>query len=287
MIDENFLKEKQNIRQKMLKYSRAINQGVPLDDELKDELSDTDDILRRRFNKKRRLNILEKFNEEIESSSVKPKKENIYLKEDLINVKLEEKLSLTKKIFLHFKEKKSKKDTQIKATKILFSNFKKDKKKDILAPEKHFNKEQKKQIKNDNKISNQISKTNSIAKDIKIQKIPPINKNEINKSLFKQDLNLKEEDNEKTKNTLLEGFNDATKEDRNLNFNHLFFVALCIGIVLFIFIPQIYIRNQIYYLSREIAILRAEESVLNEENKELKRNLENIRFQNQILDYLE
>lgn len=287
MIDENFLKEKQNIRQKMLKYSRAINQGVPLDDELKDELSDTDDILRRRFNKKRRLNILEKFNEEIESSSVKPKKENIYLKEDLINVKLEEKPSLTKKIFLHFKEKKSKKDTQIKAKKILFSNFKKDKKKDILAPEKHFNKEQKKQIKNDNKISNQISKTNSIANDIKIQKILPINKNDINKSLSKQDLNLKEEDNEKTKNTLLEGFSDATKEDRNLNFNHLFFVALFISIVLFIFIPQIYIRNQIYYLSREIAILRAEESVLNEENKELKRNLENIRFQNQILDYLE
>lgn len=287
MIDENFLKEKQNIRQKMLKYSRAINQGAPLDDELKDELSDTDDILRRRFNKKRRLNILEKFNEEIESSSVKPKKENIYLKEDLINVKLEEKPSLTKKIFLHFKEKKSKKDTQIKAKKILFSNFKKDKKKDILAPKKHFNKEQKKQIKNDNKISNQISKTNSIANDIKIQKIPPINKNDINKSLSKQDLNLKEEDNEKTKNTLLEGFSDATKEDRNLNFNHLFFVALFISIVLFIFIPQIYIRNQIYYLSREIAILRAEESVLNEENKELKRNLENIRFQNQILDYLE
>lgn len=287
MIDENFLKEKQNIRQKMLKYSRAINKGVPLDDELKDELSNTDDILRRRFNKKRRLNILEKFNEEIELSSIKPKKENIYLKEDLINVKLEEKPSLTKKIFLHFKEKKSKKDTQIKAKKILFSNFKKDKKKDILAPEKHFNKEQKKQIKNDNKISNQISKTNSIVNDIKIQKIPPINKNEINKSLSKQDLNLKEEDNEKTKNTLLEGFSDATKEDRNLNFNHLFFVALFISIVLFIFIPQIYIRNQIYYLSREIAILRAEESVLNEENKELKRNLENIRFQNQILDYLE
>ncbi|ELZ6621999.1 hypothetical protein UXX22_001708, partial [Campylobacter coli] len=51
--------------------------------------------------------------------------------------------------------------------------------------------------------------------------------------------------------------------------------------------PQIYIRNQIYYLSREIATLRVEESVLDEENKDLKRRLEIMRFQNQILDYLE
>ncbi|MBK1973609.1 hypothetical protein JG677_06035 [Campylobacter sp. TTU-622] len=283
MIDDNFLKEKQSIRQKMLKYSRAINQREPLDDELKEELSDTDDILRRRFNK-RRQNILDQFNEEVKSSSIKPKKANIYLKEDLINVKLEEKPSLTKKIFLHLKEKKTKKNTQTKTKKTLFLNFKKDKKKDILIPKKHHDKEEK-EIKNEDKTLNQISKTNSINNDLKNQK-PPFLK-DIDKPLLNQNLNTLEEDTEATKNTLLEGFSDATKEDRNLNFNHLFFVALFISVVLFLFIPQIYIRNQIYYLSREIAILRAEESVLNEENKELKRNLENIRFQNQILDYLE
>ncbi|MBK1971066.1 hypothetical protein [Campylobacter sp. TTU_617] len=283
MIDDNFLKEKQSIRQKMLKYSRAINQREPLDDELKEELSDTDDILRRRFNK-RRQNILDQFNEEVKSSSIKPKKANIYLKKDLINVKLEEKPSLTKKIFLHLKEKKAKKNTQTKTKKTLFLNFKKDKKKDILIPKKHHDKEEK-EIKNEDKILNQISKTNSINNDLKNQKPPFLE--DINKPLLNQNLNTLEEDTEATKNTLLEGFSDATKEDRNLNFNHLFFVALFISVVLFLFIPQIYIRNQIYYLSREIAILRAEESVLNEENKELKRNLENIRFQNQILDYLE
>ncbi|EOH9676571.1 hypothetical protein ACME4U_001650, partial [Campylobacter jejuni] len=96
-----------------------------------------------------------------------------------------------------------------------------------------------------------------------------------------------DEDTQKAKNVLLEGFSNATKEDRNLNFNHLLFAALLVSFALFLFAPQIYIRNQIYYLSREIATLRTEESVLNEENKDLKRRLENMRFQNQILDYLE
>ena len=86
---------------------------------------------------------------------------------------------------------------------------------------------------------------------------------------------------------MLEGFSAATKEDRNLNSNHLLFAILFVSFALFLFAPQIYIRNQIYYLSREIASLRAEESVLNEESKKLKRKLENMRFQNQILDYLE
>ena len=86
---------------------------------------------------------------------------------------------------------------------------------------------------------------------------------------------------------MLEGFSAATKEDKNLNPNHLLFAILLVSFALFLFAPQIYIRNQIYYLSREIASLRAEESVLNEESKELKRKLENMRFQNQILDYLE
>ena len=100
---------------------------------------------------------------------------------------------------------------------------------------------------------------------------------------------LKEPQNEsiEAKDTLLEGFSKATKEERNLNANHLLFASLFLSFALFLFVPQIYIRNQIYYLSREIATLKAEESVLNEENKELKRRLENRRFQNQILDYLE
>ena len=38
-LEDDFIKERQNIRQKMLKFSRAINQGKPLDDDLRDEIS--------------------------------------------------------------------------------------------------------------------------------------------------------------------------------------------------------------------------------------------------------
>ncbi|EAK3773988.1 hypothetical protein BU989_06010, partial [Campylobacter jejuni] len=117
---------------------------------------------------------------------------------------------------------------------------------------------------------------------------PQENKQELPKSSNQaQEKQQNDEDAQKAKNVLLEGFSNATKEDRNLNFNHLLFAALLVSFALFLFAPQIYIRNQIYYLSREIATLRTEESVLNEENKDLKRRLENMRFQNQILDYLE
>ncbi|EAJ8811285.1 hypothetical protein BSY77_07010, partial [Campylobacter jejuni] len=94
MLEDDFIKERQNIRQKMLKFSRAINQGKPLDDDLRDEIS-SDDILRRRFKKKTPNKFLEEFDEEYEPKHTK--KSNIYLKEDLINVKLEEKQSLAKK----------------------------------------------------------------------------------------------------------------------------------------------------------------------------------------------
>ncbi|EAL2909474.1 hypothetical protein ACM2GR_001534, partial [Campylobacter jejuni] len=103
MLEDDFIKERQNIRQKMLKFSRAINQGKPLDDDLRDEIS-SDDILRRRFKKKTPNKFLEELDEEYESKHAK--KSNIYLKEDLINVKLEEKQSLAKKIFSKMKERR-------------------------------------------------------------------------------------------------------------------------------------------------------------------------------------
>ena len=49
-------------------------------------------------------------------------------------------------------------------------------------------------------------------------------------------------------------------------------------------LPKIYIKNQIYYMSRDISKLYGEYSILKEENRVLKQNLENIRFKNQILD---
>ncbi|EAK0343185.1 hypothetical protein YO45_03815 [Campylobacter jejuni] len=306
MLEDDFIKERQNIRQKMLKFSRAINQGKPLDDDLRDEIS-SDDILRRRFKKKNPNKFLEELDEEYESKHTK--KSNIYLKKDLINVKLEEKQSLAKKIFSKMKERKKE---ESKKTKKIFSfgrkkinEIKNIQTKPQIQTKNDQNpiqdkKEKKESIKSIEKIQkteSKIQNSQTIEKqpDIKqslenLQKkiTPQENKQELPKpSNQAQEKQQNNEDTQKAKNVLLEGFSNATKEDRSLNFNHLLFAALLVGFALFLFAPQIYIRNQIYYLSREIATLRTEESVLNEENKDLKRRLENMRFQNQILDYLE
>ncbi|EJP2943250.1 hypothetical protein NTL41_001194 [Campylobacter jejuni] len=312
MLEDDFIKERQNIRQKMLKFSRAINQGKPLDDDLRDEIS-SDDILRRRFKKKTPNKFLEELDEEYESKHTK--KSNIYLKEDLINVKLEEKQSLAKKIFSKMKERKKEEN---KKTKKIFSFGRKkiNEIKNIQTKPKiqtkndqnpiQDKKEKKESIKSIEKIQKtepKIQNSQTIEKRSDIKKQPDIkqslenlqkkitpqeNKQELPKSSNQaQEKQQNDEDAQKAKNVLLEGFSNATKEDRNLNFNHLLFAALLVSFALFLFAPQIYIRNQIYYLSREIATLRTEESVLNEENKDLKRRLENMRFQNQILDYLE
>ncbi|EJF4931244.1 hypothetical protein M8P44_001067 [Campylobacter jejuni] len=312
MLEDDFIKERQNICQKMLKFSRAINQGKPLDDDLRDEIS-SDDILRRRFKKKTPNKFLEELDEEYESKHTK--KSNIYLKEDLINVKLEEKQSLAKKFFSKMKERKKEEN---KKTKKIFSFGRKkiNEIKNIQTKPKiqtkndqnpiQDKKEKKESIKSIEKIQKtepKIQNSQTIEKRSDIKKQPDIkqslenlqkkitpqeNKQELPKSSNQaQEKQQNDEDAQKAKNVLLEGFSNATKEDRNLNFNHLLFAALLVSFALFLFAPQIYIRNQIYYLSREIATLRTEESVLNEENKDLKRRLENMRFQNQILDYLE
>lgn len=312
MLEDDFIKERQNIRQKMLKFSRAINQGKPLDDDLRDEIS-SDDILRRRFKKKTPNKFLEELDEEYESKHTK--KSNIYLKEDLINVKLEEKQSLAKKIFSKMKEREKEENKKTKKN-FSFGRKKTNEIKNIQTKPKiqtkndqnpiQDKKEKKESIKSIEKFQKtepKIQNSQTIEKRPDIKKQPDIkqslenlqkkitpqeNKQELPKpSNQAQEKQQNDEDAQKAKNVLLEGFSNATKEDRNLNFNHLLFAALLVSFALFLFAPQIYIRNQIYYLSREIATLRTEESVLNEENKDLKRRLENMRFQNQILDYLE
>ncbi|EAI2891187.1 hypothetical protein E2497_08310, partial [Campylobacter jejuni] len=225
------------------------------------------------------------------------------------------KQSLAKKFFSKMKERKKKEN---KKTKKIFSFGRKkiNEIKNIQTKPKiqtkndqnpiQDKKEKKESIKSIEKIQKtepKIQNSQTIEKRSDIKKQPDIkqslenlqkkitpqeNKQELPKSSNQaQEKQQNDEDAQKAKNVLLEGFSNATKEDRNLNFNHLLFAALLVSFALFLFAPQIYIRNQIYYLSREIATLRTEESVLNEENKDLKRRLENMRFQNQILDYLE
>jgi len=86
------------------------------------------------------------------------------------------------------------------------------------------------------------------------------------------------------KNELLDEYDAQQKVEKNLDFRFLMLVYMVMFVAFLLILPKIYIKNQIYYMSRDIHKLYSEYSILNEENRVLKQNLENIRFKNQILD---
>lgn len=318
MLDEEFLKERQDIREKMLRYSRAIKKGqVP--QEIFDE---NEDILKRRVKKDKRPRLL-KLEDEPKSTG------NIYLKEDLINVKLEDKKNFLQKLFAKRKKNKNEKNLE---KKLALNNASQAPKKEGTAQayKENFKKEFKKEggantlnsgaksaqgaknLENFERVKSaqntQNIKSTPNAQNAPAPKIEPQNKAQKpqikpqenltppqtaaqtklqNKPQAELKTELQTETQSEEKQNLLQGFEKDLKADRNLSFNQLIFSFLLVFFACAIFVPQIYIRNNIYYLSREIAILRSQESVLNEENKQLKRELENLRFKNQILDYLE
>ncbi len=73
-------------------------------------------------------------------------------------------------------------------------------------------------------------------------------------------------------------------QEKNLDFKFLLLIYLSLAVAFSIILPKIYIKNQIYYISRDIHKLYSENSILKEENTYLKQKLESIRFKNQVLD---
>lgn len=71
---------------------------------------------------------------------------------------------------------------------------------------------------------------------------------------------------------------------KNLNFKFLVIVLLTMLIVFMLAFPKIYIRNHIYYTSKDINKLIDEYETLKEENRLLKQKLEYMRYKNQVLD---
>ena len=76
------------------------------------------------------------------------------------------------------------------------------------------------------------------------------------------------------------------KKEQNLDFRTLVSAYAALFIALGLFLPKIYITNQIYYISREIGDLSGKRDVLLEENRELRLKLERMKYKNQILDPL-
>jgi len=83
---------------------------------------------------------------------------------------------------------------------------------------------------------------------------------------------------------LLSEYDEEQKKDKNLDFKFLLLVYLSLAVAFSIILPKIYIKNQIYYISRDINKLYSNYSILKEENRYLKQKLESIRFKNQVLD---
>lgn len=83
---------------------------------------------------------------------------------------------------------------------------------------------------------------------------------------------------------ILENIDKARKKQKNLTFFELINAYLIAGVIFFITLPTIYIRNEIYYLSRDIGDLHIKHDVLMEENGALKNKLEFLRYKHEILD---
>lgn len=79
---------------------------------------------------------------------------------------------------------------------------------------------------------------------------------------------------------------DLFPKYEDLTLNNLVRVIFAMVCATVFFGTAIYIRTQIYYDSRDISHLKESENSLLQENKSLKRRLEGMRFQNQIIDYL-
>ena len=88
------------------------------------------------------------------------------------------------------------------------------------------------------------------------------------------------------KSELLEEVSEVINPRKMLNFVFFLYVLLILILVCIFAFPKIYIQQQIYFKSREIAKLQSEYDTLKEENRLISASVESIRFKNQILDTL-
>jgi len=68
--------------------------------------------------------------------------------------------------------------------------------------------------------------------------------------------------------------------------NSLIIAFSLLAIALLLYIPKIYLTNNIYYVSKDVNKLYAHYISLKEENRFLAQQLEDMKFKNQIVDSL-
>ncbi len=72
--------------------------------------------------------------------------------------------------------------------------------------------------------------------------------------------------------------------ENKMGWRFLLMTLLVLAIGWLLLFPKIYLQSQVYYKSRDIALLTGEYNALKEENRILKTKVESIRFKNQVLD---
>jgi len=88
------------------------------------------------------------------------------------------------------------------------------------------------------------------------------------------------------KTELLEELDTVINPKKELDLNYFLYVLLSVFFIVAMLFPKIYIQQQIYFTSRDIAKLKGEYDTLKEENRLIRASAESIRFKNQILDTL-
>lgn len=88
------------------------------------------------------------------------------------------------------------------------------------------------------------------------------------------------------KEEILFSYDEEIKKDKNISFYELTKTYIFVTLFFLFTIPAIYIRNEIYYISRDITELKTKHDVLMEENRNLNNNMEFLRYKNQIIDPL-
>ncbi|MDR1615124.1 MAG: hypothetical protein LBS26_06105 [Campylobacteraceae bacterium] len=77
----------------------------------------------------------------------------------------------------------------------------------------------------------------------------------------------------------------STETNLSLKFLLYTYAVMIVGFLLLL--PMIYIKNQIYYHSRDINALWSEYFILMEENRDLNQKIKIIRFKKEVLDPLD
>ncbi len=98
---------------------------------------------------------------------------------------------------------------------------------------------------------------------------------------------LRRNSNTKAKSELLSQLDDEQNREKNISFSSLIWTYIVVFFALLFLLPKIYISNQIYYISKDINKKYHKYTALREENRYLKKKIEQLQYQNQIIDDIE